>query len=160
MNVRAALPADAAAIAELVQRAYHPYVERIGRRPAPMDDDYQLRVRQGHVYVVADENEIAGFVVLIPQADHLLIENIAVDPDRQGEGLGCAMLSLAESRARQEGLSTLRLYTNAAMTENLAFYPRRGYEEVERRSEAGFERVFFAKSIGWEGDSSPPTPMP
>jgi hypothetical protein len=37
------------------------------------------------------------------------------------------------------------LYTNAAMSENLALYPRLGYREVDRRRDAGFDRVFFAK---------------
>jgi hypothetical protein len=41
----------------------------------------------------------------------------------------------------------LRLYTNAAMTENLTLYQRLGYREDERRGEAGFERVFLSKHL-------------
>ncbi len=141
------MPTDVPAIDELVRRAYRHYVGRIGRRPAPMDDDYTLRVRQGHAFVADSESGISGAIVLIPSADHLSIENIAVDPSKQGEGLGCALLTFAESRARAEGIHTLRLYTNAKMTENLIFYPRRGYKEVGRRSENGFERVFFVKRL-------------
>jgi hypothetical protein len=33
------------------------------------------------------------------------------------------------------------------MTENLAFYRRRGFRETERRREVGFARVFFSKRI-------------
>ena len=31
------------------------------------------------------------------------------------------------------------------MTENLKLYPRLGYREVDRKTDEGFERVFFAK---------------
>jgi hypothetical protein len=37
--------------------------------------------------------------------------------------------------------------TNAAMTENLAFYPRHGYVETHRASQDGFDRVFFSKRL-------------
>ena len=33
------------------------------------------------------------------------------------------------------------------MTENLSFYPRMGYAEVDRRHEDGFDRVFFEKPV-------------
>jgi hypothetical protein len=34
------------------------------------------------------------------------------------------------------------------MTENLDYYPRRGYHETHRAEEDGFRRVFFRKAIG------------
>lgn len=45
------------------------------------------------------------------------------------------------------GLSEVRLYTNVKMTENLSYYPRRGYREVERRTENGFERVYYSRVL-------------
>ena len=42
----------------------------------------------------------------------------------------------------------IRLYTNEAMTANLAYYPRHGYTETHRAHEDGFRRVFFAKQLG------------
>jgi hypothetical protein len=40
----------------------------------------------------------------------------------------------------------IRLDTNAAMTENLSFYPRLGHRETGRAEQSGFDRVFFTKS--------------
>lgn len=131
---------------EIVAAAYGVYVERIGRRPAPMDDDYDERLRDGRLYV-ADDGSVAGLIVLVPASDHLLVENVAVHPARQGEGIGRALLTYAEEYARELGLPELQLYTNAAMTENLAFYARLGYREVDRRTEEGFQRVFFSKPV-------------
>jgi hypothetical protein len=50
-------------------------------------------------------------------------------------------------RGRREGLSEIRLYTNEAMTENLAYYPRNGYTETQRAQQDGFSRVYFRKCL-------------
>jgi len=150
VQVRLAQPADIAAIRDLVQRAYAPYVVRIGRRPAPMDDDYGAKVEARLAFVAEEAGGITGLIVLLGQPDHMLVENVAVDPDRQSEGIGRELLAFAETSAREAGVAELRLYTNAAMTENLAFYPRLGYEETGRRTDNGFERVFFSKSLNRE----------
>lgn len=61
---------------------------------------------------------------------------------------GRGLLAFAEERARAVGLlPALRLYTNAAMTENLALYWRLGYEEADRGMDNGFERVFLVKRL-------------
>jgi ribosomal protein S18 acetylase RimI-like enzyme len=131
-----------------VQRAYEHYVERIGMRPGPMDDDYDAAVRDGRAWVADDGGAIAGLLVLKAHADHLLIENVAVEPARQGQGIGRALLAFAEERARELGLRELRLYTHVKMTENQALYARLGYREDERRSEQGLARVFMSKRLG------------
>jgi ribosomal protein S18 acetylase RimI-like enzyme len=41
----------------------------------------------------------------------------------------------------------VRLYTNEVMVENLAFYQRLGFVEVERRMDEGYRRVFLRKSL-------------
>ena len=113
-----------------------------------MEDDYSEKVAQGHVSVAVDaQNEVLGLIVLIEEPDHLLVENVAVAPGHQGQGIGRALLAFAETVAAEANLSTLRLYTNAAMTENLALYPRLGYTETARRTGNGFERVFFSKRL-------------
>lgn len=112
-----------------------------------MDDDYGEKVAQGHVSVAVEAGEIVGLIVLIQEPDHLLVENVAVQPERQSQGIGRALLAFAESVAAEADLTTLRLYTHAAMTENLAFYPRLGYTEFDRRTDNGFERVFFSKRL-------------
>ncbi len=146
MPIRRAEAADLPAIEAIVARAYEKYVERLGRRPSPMDDDYAAKVERGEA-LVWDEGGVAGVLVLIPAPTHILIENVAVEPDRQGEGIGGALLEFAEARARGLGLREIRLYTNAAMTENLRLYPRLGYVESGRRSQRGFDRVFFTKRL-------------
>jgi GNAT superfamily N-acetyltransferase len=145
VEVRQARADEIDVVREIVEQAYLPYVERIGRRPAPMDDDYVVRIRDGLVDVVDHHDEILGLVVLVEEEHALLVENLAVRPASQGQGIGRALLAHAERTAVRIGLVELRLYTNSAMTENLELYSRLGWHEVDRRTEDGFQRVFFTK---------------
>lgn len=151
MQIRSAQGPDAVALREIVERAYGVYVERIGRRPAPMDDDYAGKIREGGVFVADHDGEAVGLIVLRARQDHLLIENVAVDPGHQGRGVGRALMAFAETYAAERRLPELRLYTNAAMTENLALYPGLGYREYDRRTENGLKRVFFSKRLDSSG---------
>ncbi len=146
MVLRAARADDVAGITGVVKRAYSGYVDRVGRKPAQMVEDYAQKLQDATV-VVAEDGEVIGVIVLIANDDHLLIENVAVEPMRQGEGVGQALLVVAEERAAELRLGELRLYTNAAMIENLSFYPRLGYVQVDRRVEDGFDRVYFSKRL-------------
>jgi ribosomal protein S18 acetylase RimI-like enzyme len=113
-----------------------------------MDADYEELTRAGVVWVAGHEDAIEGVIVLVPQTDHLIVENVAVEPGSQGRGVGRALLAFAEERAAELGFDELRLYTHVKMTENQALYSRLGYREVERRAEEGFARVFMSKRIG------------
>ena len=90
---------------------------------------------------------LVGLLVLVGEADHLLLENVAVLPAEQGRGTGSQLLEFAENQARQLGMPEIRLYTNEAMTENLGYYRRRGYIETHRARDEGFARVFFRKAV-------------
>ena len=74
---------------------------------------------------------LAGLVEMILEPDHLMIENVAVLPAHQGQGLGRFLVAHAEAVARAEGYGQVRLYTNQRFAENIHLYRRLGYE-VER----------------------------
>jgi Acetyltransferase (GNAT) domain len=118
-----------------------------------MLDDYAARVAEGSVWVLEDAHGVVGVLVMLPQAGHLLLDNIAVAPERQGEGIGRRLLAVAEREALQRGFDELRLYTNAAMRENLGMYAKLGWEEYGRAEQAGYQRVFFRKRL--DGHAGP-----
>jgi GNAT superfamily N-acetyltransferase len=111
--------------------------------------DYGAAVAAGHVWVWAPD-AVEGLLVLVPAPDHLLLENVAVLPASHGHGIGRRLLEFAERYALDRGLPEIRLYTNEAMTENLTYYPRRGYAETHRAVENGFRRVYFRKHLTTE----------
>jgi len=145
--IRPARPADADWARAVVRRAYALYVPRMGKEPAPMLADYGALITAGEVCVLEDAGAPAALIVIYPKEDALFIENIAVDPSAQRKGHGRALLGFAEREAQRLGLKFLRLYTNAAMTENLTYYPSLGFRETERREEDGYKRVFFEKRV-------------
>jgi GNAT superfamily N-acetyltransferase len=146
--VRPARPDEAEAVGALVERAFARHIVAVGRRPAPMDADHARHIARGEQYVAdAGDGTLAASIVLVEAPDHLVVHNVAVAPERQGEGRGRALMAFAEDEARRRGLPEVRLHTNAAMADNLAMYPRLGFAETGRASERGFHRVFFAKRV-------------
>ncbi|WP_250035049.1 GNAT family N-acetyltransferase [Paractinoplanes maris] len=138
---------DAARVRRLVDDAFTLYIPRIGCRPMPMEADYDALVAAGRCWVAVDGDDILGVLHLETSADHLEVVTIAVAPAAQGRGVGGQLLAFADERARSLGLPEVRLCTNEAMTENIAYYPRRGFREVGRSTEHGFRRVFFVKPL-------------
>ncbi len=147
-SLRVAREADAEKLTELVDDAYGHYVERLGMPPGPMTDDYAEVIRDRDVTLVESEGAIVAAIVLGVAEEGFTIENVAVHPSRQGEGVGRALLEFAEEEARRAGFGAIHLYTHEKMTENLALYARIGYAEYERRASGGFSRVFMRKRLG------------
>jgi ribosomal protein S18 acetylase RimI-like enzyme len=146
-SIRPAERRDAAVVRDLVRAAYSKYVERIGKEPAPMLEDYEALIRAGEVWVWDEGGEVLGVLVMRPAEDHLFVDNVAVAPGHQGRGLGRELLAFAEERARREGLPEVRLYTNEKMHENLAVYAKVGFEESGRGVDGGYRRVFMRKRL-------------
>lgn len=145
--VRLARHADLVAIRNCAIAAYTPYVERIGKAPAPMVADFAAAIDLERLYVLEQAEQVRGFVVFYARDDHVHLENVAVDPDFQGCGLGSKLIEFVERWASAEGFTSVVLYTNAKMSENLGLYPRLGYREFDRRHEDGFDRVYFRKIL-------------
>jgi GNAT superfamily N-acetyltransferase len=148
ITIRPAGDADVGALRAIAAAAYQRYVTRIGRAPGPMSADYAAAIRRGEAWVAVEDGAVTGFVILVSQPGYLLLENVAVLPAAQGRGIGARLLTAAEEQARWLGLNEIRLYTNEAMTENLAYYPRHGYSQTHRAEQDGFRRVFFSKHLG------------
>jgi len=141
--IRKATAEDAARIGAIARAAYGKYVSRIGREPAPMVADFAAEVAAGRVVVIGTAGAVDGYMIAWPETDAYVIDNIAIDPARQGEGLGRQLIDHAVGEAKRRRLSAVRLYTNAAMTENLSMYAHMGFVETHRAVEKGFDRVYM-----------------
>lgn len=146
-TIRQAEPADVAELRRIIVAAFEKYVPRIGRKPAPMLADYEAHVAAGEAFVLSDQDETKGALVVMVLPDCLLIEVVAVDPLCQGKGYGRILMAQAEAAAQKAGSSLVRLYTNAKMTENIALYEHLGYAESRRTREGGFDRVYMEKTV-------------
>jgi ribosomal protein S18 acetylase RimI-like enzyme len=147
IRIGAATAADVPAIVDIVDRAYRHYIARIGTPPGPMLDDYAARVSEDAVWILQEGPTIAGILVLLSAPEYLLLDNVAIAPERQGRGLGRRLLAFAESEALRRGYREIRLYTHQTMIENQRLYASIGYEETGRGSQAGYDRVFMRKPL-------------
>lgn len=109
--------------------------------------DYMELISKNLVYVITDNEELQGVIVLIPKENFLLIENVAVHPSFQEQGIGRKLIEFAITFAEEACIQEVHLYTNELMTENLMYYPKFGFIEVERRIEDGYRRVYMSKSL-------------
>ncbi len=146
--IRIARIDDVARIRQIARAAYARYVPRIGREPAPMVADYDADVRAGRIVVLEVERNVVGYLVAWPEEDAYFLENIGIEPYFQGKGWGRHLIDYAVSEAARLRLPALRLYTNAAMSENLSMYAHLGFVETHRVTEDGFNRIYMRLNLG------------
>jgi ribosomal protein S18 acetylase RimI-like enzyme len=144
---RLARSEEVGTLRQLVTDAYTLYIERMGKAPGPMLDDYARRVADGQAWVLEIDHVIAGLIVLEDDGRSLLLDNVAVSPAAQGRGLGRRLIAFAEDEARRRGHVEVRLYTNVLMAENIVLYERLGFRKTELIREHGFDRQYMTKAL-------------
>lgn len=116
--LRRAVAADILEIRALTIRAYTKWVDVTPRPPRPMTADYDQAFAEHRFDLLIDRGSLIGLIETVPQGDQLMIVNVAVAPNRQGERHGVMLMRHAEELARQGGLGGTRLYTNKLGTRN------------------------------------------
>jgi len=145
--VRLANAGDAVPVRACVVAAFEPYIARIGKPPAPMLLDYPTLIAEGRVWVAEQGAQVEGVLVQYETPDGFYVDTVASSPGARGTGVGRALLRFAEGEAVRRGHASVYLCTNSRMTENQVFYPKIGYVEYDRRTEAGYDRVFYRKAL-------------
>jgi GNAT superfamily N-acetyltransferase len=144
MEFRAATPADADAIAQVVAEGFESYRSFAGERwspPDPLELAMGLVMRLGapSIYcVVAEEHgAIAGQVAFMPAADHSQpvddpelahLFQLFARPQYQGTGLATQLHTMAIEEAARRGFTAMRLFTPAGQQRARRFYEREGWE--------------------------------
>ena len=147
IRFRRAVATDAAQIRDLTTAAYAPWIAVLGRKPLPMETDYDLAVQTDLIEILDLGGQMAALIQMQMAQDHLWIENVAVHPDHQGRGLGHHLIARAEAMAADLDLRELRLLTNALLTRNLRFYAALGFVETHRTAFRGGFVVHFSKAL-------------
>jgi ribosomal protein S18 acetylase RimI-like enzyme len=137
LALRKAEAGDLEPLVALQRGAYARNRTLLGVEPIPLQADYAAIMRDMEVWLTEKNGRLAGALILEPRADDLLIWSIASDPTGQGAGLGRALLSAAEARARELGRTVVRLYTGTLLVHLVAWYGRHGFvvERIEPLSD-------------------------
>lgn len=144
MKVRDAIPGDLNRLLELYSLLEGPYSERHALAAAEAEDLYTriLLDPNQHPLIAEYYEEIVGTLVvaILPNLAHggapyAVVENVVVDEEYRGEGVGKALMREAVERARRAGAYKLALCSNLDRREAHAFYHSLGMEQTH----AGFE---------------------
>jgi GNAT superfamily N-acetyltransferase len=147
MEFRRAGPEDAPRVRALTRKAYGKWCEILGREPLPMTADYDHAVRHHMIDLAYVDGRLVGLVEMIPRDGDLLIENVCIDPAKQGGGFGRSLVAHAEDETRRLGHGVIRLYTNKLFAANLRFYEGLGYEVEREEPFKGGTMVHFHKVL-------------
>jgi ribosomal protein S18 acetylase RimI-like enzyme len=86
--------------------------------------------------------------------DELVLEALAVPPERRGQGIGTLLLQEVESFARQNRFTTIRLEVAIANQRAQVLYQRMGFQEEKKRQNAAITqflgqppRIMMTKSV-------------
>jgi predicted N-acetyltransferase YhbS len=129
LKTRFGTDADAEAIASLVNAAFK--VERFfidGDRINP--EKVREMMRTGKYLLAEERGELIACVYVEIQGERGYFGLLAVDPARQGEGLGRKMVAEAENNARAGGCEFMDLLIVNLRAELPPFYRRLGYVET------------------------------
>jgi GNAT superfamily N-acetyltransferase len=121
-----ASPSQHEAINRLMLCAFTPYVQKLGGGPTAGPYPWlEAAISRGDVYVGLDATEIVGIIITSRRGDELVIDQLGVDPTRQGAGIGSWLLKQIEQTARQ-------LQTAEMMSDLLRLYSQHGFLETRR----------------------------
>jgi GNAT superfamily N-acetyltransferase len=119
---------------ELTQMAFAPYaaLARPSGALAETVEDVRADLLAGGGLIAYDERwETAlGALRWRLEDDHLWVKRVAVDPAHQGQGVGDFLMDACRGICHAHRRDRIRLGVRHALTENRAWYERRGYRVV------------------------------
>lgn len=125
VELRAARPGDRPALSTIQQAALSD----------PNGDILQLATDGPLTSLVAvADDEPVGYVIAVAGDDGAYLPELAVTPDRQGDGIGSTLLAAVCERLAGDGLDTVRLTARASDHRVRSFYENRGFEQVDREA--------------------------
>ena len=162
-TLRKAIPSDAEALSACLEAAYAQYRDHIADLP-PVSANCAEEIARHQVWVAECQGSVVGALVVIPEEGFLRLANLAVVPRQRGTGLGRALMTLAETEAREQGFAEMRLTTHASHAgEPRALpAPRMGAGGAPRQQ--GFHEEVALKRgrsrrLAWASEANPAVPL-
>ncbi len=131
---------------------------QLGFQNGPWDDDMRhipaVYLEPGGEFIVGDDGgRIVAIAAYRREADgRASVHRVAVHPDAQGRGVGRAIMTELEARARQAGIAVLHLDTSIGQIAAQRLYAGGGYEEVGRIVQSGVECILYEKRIAMDNE--------
>ena len=147
LTIRRATIKDSDDLLKIAEIAYDKYLPLMDKKPAPMLADFNKHIAEDIVFIALAEVEIiAGYVVLQQIKGQWWLDNIAVHPNHQEQGIGAKLRIEAENYVSILS-DRIQLYTNIVMADNISWYERAGYVITQQALINGYERLYFEKRL-------------
>ncbi|MBE6112805.1 MAG: GNAT family N-acetyltransferase [Peptococcaceae bacterium] len=148
MEIRRATIEDLADIFTCNINAFKNYITLINRAPAPMMTDFSAELKNNHLFVACENDEVLGFALIQDTADdYMWLDVLAVQPEHQGKGIGRSLLDFTEQFILTKGKSECRLNTNVKFKRTLGIYLQYGFEIYDTPVVHGYERHYLKKNL-------------
>jgi GNAT superfamily N-acetyltransferase len=131
IEIRPAVPDDAAAIAFCLAEAFAPY--RSAYTPAafadtvPTSEQIHLRLQQMHVLVATTAGKVVGTISASNNARQGHLRGMAVLPEWRGTGIAANLLAAIETWLRSRACREITLDTTLPLAAAIRFYEKHGY---------------------------------
>jgi ribosomal protein S18 acetylase RimI-like enzyme len=165
--VRPATVADLPALLALVRRVV-PLMQASGNfqwtDDYPNEAVFTADIAKSQLWIAELDGTIAGVAALTQDQDAeyaqanwdvsqpaLVTHRLAVDPAAQGRGVALALMAQAETQARAQGLSFLRVDTNSENAATQRLFPKLGYRfagEITLAFRPGLRFFCYEKWLG------------
>lgn len=103
-------------------------------------ENLRMTLRKREMFMFEEQNEILGTIGLEGSKVH----DFFVAPDRQKRGVGSALLSFVEARAKENGVRNLYL---AASLTAVRFYKKKDYETTGEEDDGTYGRTVGMRKL-------------
>ena len=98
------------------------------------------KAKRETVFLAIEDGRIVGCVFALERARDFYVGKLAVEPDRQGHGIGSRLMHAVEDLARRRDKDAIELQTRIELIGNHAAFARLGFRETERTAHEGYDR--------------------
>ena len=141
--LRAATPADAAAIAATIAASFEQYRGKLEPESGAFRetaDGFAAELARESGAIVAERNgRMIGCVMVKLVEDDLYFGRLSVVPEVRGEGIARRLVEAVEDEARRRELAGVRLGVRIVLVENQQLFSSMGYVEISREAHEGFD---------------------
>ncbi len=130
MEFRKAVQEDVEGIIACIKAAYADALSTISDIP-DVTDGIAEDVEANRVILAEANNALLGVVVWLHKGETAMIFNLAVWPDKQGQGVARKLLELVSQKAKANGASRMELKTHRLMQETRSMYRHLGWVEID-----------------------------
>lgn len=147
--IRRAKPSDAAAIYEIIQKAFREYaaassltgLEALQETPEDIEEEIKNKI----VYAAVIDNEIVGTVRVDIKGESAYISRFAVLSSHRNIGIGKAMMNLVDKYLLSKGVKQAFLHTASKYAALMRFYYGRGFYVESVSYDRGYPRAKLVK---------------